>query len=115
MNVDRLLRGTVTVTSTSSSSTERDAMGDPAPVSSTARYRGTVWQEGRADVDETNRSVGYEQGTAVLDRSAEGNIDAHATITCDGVTWSVDGIPWPAVNPRTRATEYVSVPVRRTG
>lgn len=113
MNVDRLLRGTVTITSVSPSSTDVDEMGDPELVETTVNVRGYVWQDGRADVDEENRSVGYEQGTAVLEAGAV--VDAHARITCEGTTWSVDGIPWEAMNPRTRRVEYVSVPVRRTG
>lgn len=113
MDVRRLLSQTVTVTRVATDSTTVDDMGDPTTTTTTATFRGYVWQTSRSD-ETANTDVQTEDWRLVLERSAVGQIDGGDRVTVDGVEYEVDGPPWPALNPRTNRVEFIEADVRRS-
>jgi hypothetical protein len=92
-----------------------DDMGDPGATNSGAPvvYKGWIWQDASSE-DTGNQALENEQFRFAMERRAAGLIDAGDTVTHDGTTYEVDGPPWTAINPRTRAVEYVYGTLRRS-
>lgn len=92
-----------------------DEMGDPTEevVSTTYARAGSVWQVQRSD-ETANTDVQYEEWRGALRRDLEGLVDGTDRIEVEGVTFELEGPPWPARNPRTGRIELLEVTLRRT-
>lgn len=124
MNVRNLLRVPVIVVGRSTSSTERDEMGDPVVVDAApVTFLGYLWQTQAAE-DTENVAQQTETFRLALERSAAGRIDGSDRVTIGGtiddddnvvggIAYEVIGTPHQATNPRTRVVEYLDMAVRR--
>ena len=114
MRAERLLVSDVTVISTTQAG-DPDEMGDPTEETSSTTYAraGYAWQTSRDDRT-ANTDLQVEEWRAVLDRKLAGLVDGTDRLTIEGITFELDGPPWPAKNPRTGRLEFLEVTLRRT-
>jgi hypothetical protein len=90
-----------------------DEMGDPTEqtISTEHPRAGSVWQVQRSE-ETANTDVQLEQWRGVLRRDLV--VDGTDRIEVEGITFELDGPPWPARNPRTGRVEFLEVTLRRS-
>lgn len=112
MNVNRFLVQTVTIVHTTHDGPP-DEMGDPTEETTTTTHTraGYAWQVSRSDRT-ANESVQVEEWRAVLRRDLV--VDGTDRLVIEGITFELDGPPWPARHARTGRVEFLEVTMRRT-
>ena len=122
MDAARLLKHTVLIEAVTQDGPP-DAMGDPTEESTWSSFAGYVWQTSTSELG-GNGVIVTEQWELALHRTAADAIHhgdriiAHGTLVdgepVGGETYEVEGEPWVARNPRTKAIEYVHARLRRS-
>jgi hypothetical protein len=107
-----LLRQSVAIT-TPTQDGAVDEFGDPTDSTSSATFLGYLYQRVRGE-DTSGRVIQSEELGLVLVPEARDAINGNSRVTVDGVTYELDGPPWPAFNPRTGEVEHVEATLRRT-
>lgn len=112
MRPERLFSSTITVHRVTQDG-PADEMGDPTEEVVSTEYprAGSVWQVQRSD-ETANTDVQYEEWRGALRRDLV--VDGTDRITVEGITFELEGPPWPARNPRTGRVELLEVTLRRT-
>lgn len=111
MNVAHLLTSTATVTVVADTGSP-DAFGDPTPTTSTQTFACWLSQTQRSEAT-ANADVQHETWVLYLEVAAAG-VEGFDRVTVDGITYELDGPPWPARNPRTRLVTHVECTLRRS-
>lgn len=110
MSLTALLAQTATATLVSTSTT-LDDMGDPATATTTATYRCLLQQSSRRE-DTANRDVQIGDWNLYLEPAAA-VLEGGDRVEIDGVSYELDGPPWPTFHPRTRSVQHVEASVKR--
>lgn len=111
MNVDHLLTSSATITTVTDTGSA-DAFGDPTHVTTTTTFACWLSQSQRSE-STANANTQQETWTLYLEAAAA-TVDGYDRVTVDGVTYELDGPPWPARNPRTRLISHVECTLRRS-
>lgn len=124
MQAHRLLNHTILIEAVTQDGPP-DGMGDPTELSTWSSFPGYVWQTSTSEVG-ANGVVVTEQWELALHRSAADTVHhgdriiANGTLTDGepvvgvGEQYEIEGEPWVARNPRTKAIEYVHARLRRS-
>jgi len=114
MRPDRLFPSAITVHNVTQDGPP-DEMGDPTEETTDTTYAraGSVWQVQRSD-ETGNTDVQSEEWKGALRRDLAAVVSGGDRIEVEGMTFEVEGPPWPARNPRTGRIEFLELTLRRT-
>jgi hypothetical protein len=115
VNVARLLTLAAVVTNPEAvgEDTPKDAFGDPTPApADPLAFRGWYEQAQRSE-DTAGADQQSEKWRVYLEPAAAGQVDGSASVAFAGVSFELDGPPWPATNPRTTQVTHVEATAKR--